>query len=106
MRPTNTHRGRAALAVCLASGALLLPACEAGGHFNVLGYSSKPLYDTDIHTIRVPIFQNKTFRRGLEFDLTQAVVRAIEAKTPYKVVSCDCDADTELTGTIINVTKA
>ena len=37
-------------------------------------------------------------RQGLEFDLTRAVVREIEAKTPYKVVGADADADTELTG--------
>src|SRR5206468_11800111 len=60
----------------------------------------RPNYDMNIHTVRVPIFKNVTFGRGLEFDLTRAVVREIESKTPYKVVSADCAADTELTGTI------
>jgi hypothetical protein len=80
-------------------------ACDGGGHFTILGYTTRPNYDTQIHTVRVPIFGNATFRRGLEFDLTQAVVREIEAKTPFKVVSGNCDADTELTGTIVSVNK-
>jgi hypothetical protein len=33
------------------------------------------------------------------------VVREVEAKTPYKVVGADCDADTELTGVIRSFTK-
>ena len=63
-------------------------------------------YDMGIRTIRVPIFRNQTFYRGLEFSLTQAVVREIEAKTPYKVVGEGCSADTELTGNIVNYAKA
>jgi len=53
-----------------------------------------------IRTVYVPIFKNTTFTRGLEFDLTRAVVREIEAKTPYKVAACREQADSELIGTI------
>src|SRR5262249_42619491 len=91
----------------LVSGlALLLPSCTNDGHVSLFGYTSHPPYDLSIATVRVPIFKNLSFRRGLEFDLTRAVVREIESKTPYKVVSGDCPADTELSGTIINLTKA
>src|SRR5438477_7917048 len=77
-----------------------LASCESSGHFSVLGYSTKPNYDPCIKTVYVPIFENKTFRRGLEFDLTRAVIKEIEWKTPFKVVS-DCNrADTQLTGVI------
>jgi len=90
-----------------AAGLLALPSCESGGGFTVLGYHAgqDALYDCNIHTVRVPIFQNRTYIRGLEFELTRAVVREIETKTPFKVVGADCNADTELTGTIINFTK-
>jgi Lipopolysaccharide-assembly len=81
---------------------LLLPSCA---NFCVLGYTTQPNYDTSIHTVYVPIFKNNSFRRGLEFDLTQAVIREIEAKTPYKVVSDPGRADTQLTGTIIFLNK-
>jgi len=87
---------------CAAGLLVLLPSC---GHFSILGYTTCPNYDTNIHTVYVPIFKNNTFRRGLEFELTRAVIREIEAKTPYKVVSDASRADTELTGTIIFLTK-
>lgn len=88
-----------------AAAALTLPSCEWDGHFTVLGYSTQPSYDANIRTVRVPIFQNLTYYRGLEFDLTEAIVREIEAKTPYKVVGLGCEADTELTGTVFLYTK-
>ncbi|MCS6852277.1 MAG: LPS assembly lipoprotein LptE [Gemmataceae bacterium] len=90
----------------LAAATLLVPACEGGGHFRILGYSTKPNYDEGIRTVYVPVFNNLTLRRGLEFDLTRAVVRQIETKTPYKVVSNREAADTELLGTIISLNKA
>jgi hypothetical protein len=86
--------------------ALVLPACEWDGHFTVLGYTTRPNYDPNIHTVYVPIFKNKTVWRGLEFELTEAVVREIHAKTPFRVVSDRAEADTELTGTIVSYNKA
>jgi hypothetical protein len=89
----------------VAIGALLLPSCEWDGHFTVLGYTTRPNYDTSIHTVYVPIFKNSTLWRGMEFEVTEAVIREIHQKTPYRVVS-DCSvADTELTGNIVNLTK-
>jgi Lipopolysaccharide-assembly len=91
--------------LCLAVTALLLPSCEWDGNFTVLGYTTKPQYATNIHTVYVPIFKNLTMWRGLEFDLTRAVIREIESKTPYKVVSDPTCADTQLTGTIVSLNK-
>jgi hypothetical protein len=89
----------------LAAFALLLPSCNWDGNFTILGYTTKPQYPDHIHTIYVPIFKNLTLWRGLEFDLTRAVIREIEAKTPYKVVSSPSSADSQLTGTIISLNK-
>lgn len=105
-QPEPARKRRILGFLAVACVALALPACESGGHFCVLGYSTKPNYNRDIRTVYVPIFKNKTFRRGLEFDLTRTVIRQIEEKTPYKVVS-DCNgADTELIGTITAITKS
>ena len=94
------------LALLIGALALVLPACETDGQFTILGYSTMPNYDPNIRTVYVPIFQNRTFARGLEFEVTKAVIRAIESKTPFKVVhDCEC-ADTELLGTIIAYNKA
>src|SRR5262245_3935605 len=85
---------------------LVLPSCGWDGHFCLLGYTTQPNYDPQtIHTVYMPISKNDTFRRGLEFDLTRAIIREIESKTPYKVISDPCRADTELTGTIIFLNK-
>jgi hypothetical protein len=93
---------------CLAAAvALLVPACANwDGHIDLFGYTSRPLYDTSIRTVYVPIFQNVTFVKGIEFQLTRAVIREIEAKIPvWKVVSDRSCADTELQGKIVNWTK-
>ena len=83
----------------------LLASCNSDGHFSIFGYSTQPNYDCGIRTVYVPIFQNVTFARGIEFELTRAVIREIEAKTPFKVSDCRANADTELIGKIVSVTK-
>jgi hypothetical protein len=94
---------------CLASVSgllgLLLAGCNGDGHFTIFGYTTQPNYNCDIRTVYVPIFQNVTFQRGLEFELTRAVIREIEAKTPYKVVDSRAGADTELIGKIVTGRK-
>jgi hypothetical protein len=100
---SNRRMTRRAALAC-AGLACVLPSCEWDGHFTVLGYTTRPNYNTAIRTVRVPLFENRTFRQGVEFDLTRAVIREIEAKTPYKVVS-HCNADTELTGKITGIVK-
>jgi hypothetical protein len=107
--PASPTRRSPRLLCLLPVLALLLPSCAEDGNFTILGYTTAPNYDMNIHTVRVPIFKNLTMRdstrEGIEFQLTQEVVRQIELKTPYKVVGADCDADTELEGTITAFTK-
>lgn len=62
------------------------------------------LYRPDIRTVYVPIFESNSFRRDLGERLTEAVVKEIELKTPYKVVS-DLSADSILTGRIVTDQK-
>jgi hypothetical protein len=68
------------------------------------GYATRGLYSPDIETVSVPIFQSTGFRRDVEIQLTEKVVKAIEAQTPFKVVQSG--GDTELRGKIINYFKA
>lgn len=90
----------------LGLSSLSLFGCTQNGHLNLLGYTTEPVYDPNIHTVYVPIFKNVSFRRGIEFTLTRAIIREIEANTPFKVVSCRENADTELDGKIINWRKS
>jgi hypothetical protein len=66
------------------------------------GYGWSSLYRTDVRTVAVPIFTNKTFHRGVEFYLTKAIVSNLEAQTPYKVVPQE-RADTMLEGEITRI---
>jgi hypothetical protein len=108
-RPTRAVTRRHALAGLLAGGFGLAGGCGWDGHFKLLGYTTRPNYDESIKTVYVPTFRNKMFQtepyRRMEVHLTRAVVREIETKTPFKVVS-DCEkADTELLGTVLFVNK-
>jgi len=68
----------------------------------VAGYHWQSIYRTDVHTVCVPIFQTRDFHRGVEFQVSDALVHQIEAFTPYKVVARD-HADTILEGEIVSV---
>ena len=59
----------------------------------------------EIHTVYVPMFESVSFRRNLGERLTEAVMKEIELKTPYKVVS-DPNADSILSGRIVEEGKA
>lgn len=95
----------AGLRLLIVAASIVLPSCSSDGNFTVFGYTTRPMYDCGIRTVRVPIFKNETMRQGLEFELTKAIVREIEAKTPYKIISGEGHADTELTGVITLMNK-
>ena len=78
---------------------IFLAALSLGG---CAGYQigNQSLYPLEIHTVYVPMFQSNSFRRNLGERLTEAVVKEIETRTPYKVVG-DPDADSVLTGRIV-----
>jgi hypothetical protein len=65
-------------------------------------YKWSSLYRDDVRTVAVPIFQNRSFRRGVEVNLTKAIVNQLEATTPYKVAPRE-HADSILEGEILDV---
>jgi hypothetical protein len=75
---------------------------SSAGSGGVAGYHWKSLYRDDVRTVAVPIFANKSFRRGVEFALSKAIVNQLEAQSPYKVVPRD-RADTILEGEITDI---
>ena len=82
----------------LVAGMVLLSGCAG------YRYGNHSLYPTDVHTVHVPIFESDSFRRQLGERLTEAVIKEIELKTPYKVVAAD-SADSVLSGRILVDTK-
>ena len=90
--------------VCL--GALLAGAMLGCGNVDPkVGYTSRSLFDENIKSVEVKIFSTKEFRRALEFELAEALVKRIEADTPYKVLK-GSRADTLLEGQLIRVRQA
>jgi hypothetical protein len=86
-------------------GAVLCLAAGCGyesSDTTIAGYHWKSIYRTDVQTVCVPIFQTKDFHRGVEFEVSDALVHQIEAFTPYKVVARD-HADTILEGEVVSV---
>jgi hypothetical protein len=82
--------------------ALLLLAVTAGCASYRVGYQS--LYRPDVRTVFVPVFESESLRPHLGERLTEAVIREIQTRTPYKVVATP-DADSTLSGTIIRDSK-
>lgn len=70
--------------------------------FSGCGYSTRSLMRQDLESIYVPIFDNDTFRRGLEFGLTKSVKDEILFRTRLKIVNKE-DADAVLYGKIADV---
>ncbi len=87
-----------ALKLC-ASVALSLTACSTDP---TKGYSGTSIYASSISTVAVPIFTSDSFTRDVEFDLTDALIKEIESRTPYKVTS-PSTADTIVLGHIRSI---
>jgi hypothetical protein len=65
---------------------------------------NRSLFPVDVQTVYVPMFESNSFRRELGERLTEAVVKEIELRTPYKVVSTP-NADSTLSGRIVGENK-
>jgi len=94
---TRTCSGPIAALMCCALS-LLLIGCET-----LDGYSNKSLYPANVSTVYVEMFENTTWRRSMEYTLTDALAKRVEAETPYKIVSSRDKADTVISGRIVNV---
>lgn len=67
-------------------------------------FGAASLYPPDVQTVYVPMFESGSFRRNLSEWLTEAVIKEIQDKTPYKVVA-SAEADSILTCKLIGDTK-
>lgn len=76
----------------LLTGAMLVSGC---------GYSMESLHPSDVKTVYVSMFTRgkDVYRRGIEFRLTEAVVKRIQQDTPYRIAD-KARADTQLSGSL------
>lgn len=99
----HTPRARNVREILLRVCPLLILAAVLITRLSGCGYTVGSSFRPDIRTVAVPIFQNDTFRTGVEFQLTEAIQKELQrrglriAEEPY--------ADTRLTGRIVEVRK-
>jgi len=65
------------------------------------GYANVSLFPSDVNNVYLEMFDNRSFRRGIEFTLTDALAKRIEVDTPYKIVSDHDRADSVMSGQIL-----
>jgi Lipopolysaccharide-assembly len=84
--------GGPALVLALATSLLAgLAAC---------GYHAGLILPEGVRTVAVPVFDNDTFRREIEVELTQAVAGELSGRTPLRIVADAADADLVVRGRI------
>lgn len=90
----------------LSSKFALISICVSAACVGCAGYQvgTGSLFRSDVRTVHVPIFKNNTFRRAFGERLTEAVVKEIESRTPYKVTSL-ANADSVLEGVVLSEQK-
>jgi hypothetical protein len=66
------------------------------------GYTAGSLLRGDVHTVAVGIFENETFRRGLELELTRALKSELRTRTHLVQVQ-PAQAESTLEGVITQV---
>ncbi|MGO9108487.1 MAG: LPS assembly lipoprotein LptE [Thermoguttaceae bacterium] len=89
--------------LAVVAATLLLPSLAGCLGLNYQ-FGARTLFPEGIETVYVPVFDSSSYRRELGEELTEAVVKEIERRSYYKVVSSP-SADTILTGKITGETK-
>ncbi len=70
------------------------------------GYSNESLLPEDVSSVYVEMFDNQSLRRGVEYELTDALAKRIEVETPYKIISSRDRADTVISGQIVRISES
>ncbi|HCO95824.1 MAG TPA: hypothetical protein DIU00_18080 [Phycisphaerales bacterium] len=86
----------------LFSCAVCLTLCGCGG---MAGYSNESMFPDEVDSVCLEMFDNRTFRRGVEYELSDALAKRIELDTPYKIISDSDRADTVMDGQIVSISQ-
>lgn len=86
-------------ALVLAALAIALTSCASDPR---LGYANVSPYGAGVNSISIPLFENTTHHPGVETLLTQALVREVQRRTPWRFAAGEA-ADTTLRGQIVAV---
>ncbi|MDI9433360.1 MAG: LPS assembly lipoprotein LptE [Sedimentisphaerales bacterium] len=84
----------------------MLTAMGLMGCAGIGGYSNRSLYPDDLHSVYLEMFDNRSFRREVEYTLSDALAKRIEAMTPYKIVSSQDRADSVMSGQLLSIEES
>jgi hypothetical protein len=95
---------------CFFSSAVLffcsLPYLCLCGCTEITSYYHSSLFPQDVSSVCLEMFDNQSFRRGVEYELSDALAKRIETETPYKIISNRDRADTVMTGQIVSIDES
>ena len=72
----------------------------------ISGYTNKSLFPEDVGSVYIEMFDNRTFRRGIEYTVSDALAKRIESDTPYKIVSDRDRTDSVMGGQLVVITES
>jgi hypothetical protein len=103
-RPSDAKRFATRSRALAGAGWILAAILCTGPGCAAYRFGNETLYASDVQTVYVPMIPSESFRRELGERLTEAIVKEIEIKTPFKVVGTP-DADSILAVRLVNDTK-
>ena len=71
----------------------------------MFGYSNESMFPENVSSVCLKMFDNQSFRRGVEYELSDALAKRIEVETPYKILSDADRADTLMSGQILSISE-
>ncbi|MBL7107310.1 MAG: hypothetical protein ISS77_06865 [Phycisphaerae bacterium] len=102
METKNCQKAQKAVFVSLSLCVYLI---FAGGCNSMSGYSNQSLFAEDIDSVCLEMFDNQSFYRGTEYELSDALGKRIEASTPYKIIEDKSRADSVISGYLSGIDK-
>ncbi|MHC4570743.1 MAG: LPS assembly lipoprotein LptE [Planctomycetota bacterium] len=70
------------------------------------GYSDESLFPEEVSSVYLEMFDSQSYRRGVEYELSDALAKRIEVETPYKIISSRDRADTVMSGKILSISES
>jgi hypothetical protein len=92
---------RVCLSITLLAAGLVGAGCGYSSDRNQVFRTTNSNTDR-VRTVALDIFESREFRRDLELQLTEALAKEIESKSPFKLAKKD-RADTVITGKVLEV---
>jgi len=103
---SKRKRGNVRFVSAISFGLVIAVCLVFSGCAEMGGYCGESLFPEEVNSVYVEMFDSRSFRRGVEYELSDALAKRIEAETPYKIVSDRNRADTVISGQILSISES